>query len=278
MSAQAQHDSHLERDRLSILLAVTLVSATLFRFVELPTVHFGLRRILGSPLNFSLGGDWLLTLLMMGLVATGTFSMIQNHPLQDKRERAAFFALITPTLSALLASLLLIRATLWPIWLAGLIFSGLMIGFLVHLSYRAFSTESFGYTSARTLLNIADHLICFVLFSLILGARERALVTGPAILLVSGLLSLEFLSASGAALSAVFLFGSIIALLEAEMAWVLGYWTVSPWTAATLLVLGLYFWTGLGYQYLLNRLTRRVVMEFSILVVVMFVMTIWIRP
>jgi hypothetical protein len=273
-----QHDPYLERDRLSILLAVTLVSATLFRFVELPTVHFGIRRIFGSPLSFSLGGDWLLTLLMMGLVGTGTFSLIQNHPLQDRRERATFFALITPTSSALLGSLVLIRAISWPIWMVGLCLSGLMIGLLVHLTYRAFSTEGAGYTSARTLLNIADHLICFALFSLILGARERTLVTGPAILLVSGLLSLELLSASGAPLGSVFLFGGIIALLEAELAWVLGYWTISPWTAATLLVLGLYFWTGLGYQYLLNRLTRRVVMEFGVLVVIMFIMTIWIRP
>lgn len=273
-----QKTRHVERDRLSILLAVTLISATLFRFVELPTLPWRVRRIFGSPLSLSFGGDWMLTLLMMGLVATGTLSLMQNHPLRDKKERLLSFSLITPTASALLTSLLLIRAASWPIWLVTLFLGGVLIGFLIHLSYNAYSPEIPSYPSSRTMLNIADYLMGFMLFSLILQEQERALVTGPIILILSGLLALDLLSASGVKPNAVILYSGIIAILEGELAWVLGYWPISIWTAATLLTLGLYLWSGIGYQYLLGQLTRQVIFEFGIVTLLMFALVLWIKP
>jgi len=267
-----------ERERLSVILAATLASATLFRFVELPTLAWGVRRILGSPLQLTFGGDWLLTLLMVGLVATGTFSLIQTHPLHASQERLLIFSLITPTLGTLLASMLLIRATSWPVWLVTLLIGGVLIGLLMHLSYRAFSPDSPGYTSARTLLNIADYLLGFALASIILREQERALITGPAMLALMGLLACDLLSASGVRWTKVLLFSGIIALLVSEIAWVLGYWPVSTWTAATMLTLALYLLSGLSYQYLLGQMTRRVLLEFGIVAMIMFVLVLWIRP
>lgn len=269
---------YAERDRLSIVLAVMLASATLFRFIELPTLAWGLRQILGSPLDLSFGGDWLLVILMMGLAATGTFSLLQDHPLFETRERSLLYCLITPTLSTLLISLLLIRATSWPVWLVTLLIGGVLIGLLIHLSYRAISPDSSGYTSARTMLNIADYLLGFALFDMIMQGQGRALVTGPAIFLVCVLLAFDLLSASGASGRPVLLFGSIIALLEGEIGWVLGYWPISAWTASTMLTLGLYLLNGLSYQYILGRLTRRVLLEFGIVALLMFILVLWIRP
>ncbi len=269
---------HAERDRLSVLLAVTLVSATLFRFVEIPDFVWGVRQVFGSPLSFTFDSDWMLSLLMMGLVATGTLSLMQGHPLYKTRERGVVFFLIVPALGALLISLLLVQAQLWPVWMATLLLGALLLGLLIHLSYRAFSPESPGYPSARTLLNIIDYLVGFLLFSLVLQSQDRALVTGPAIFLLSGLLALELLSATGAAIKDVALFSGIIALLTAQMAWVFGFWNISAWTAATLLTLGLYLWSGIGYQYLLDRLTRQVVLEFVLVVALMLALVLWIRP
>lgn len=267
-----------ERERLSVILAATLASATLFRFVELPTLAWGVRRILGSPLQLTFGGDLLLTLLMAGLVATGTFSLIQSRPLHASQERLLIFSLITPTLGTLLASMLLIRATSWPVWLVTLLIGGVLIGLLMHLSYRAFSPDSPGYTSARTLLNIADYLLGFALASITLREQERALITGPAMLALMGLLACDLLSASGVKWTKVLLFSGIIALLVSEMAWVLGYWPVSTWTAATMLTLALYLLSGLSYQYLLGQMTRRVLLEFGVVAMIMFVLVLWIRP
>jgi hypothetical protein len=267
-----------ERERLSVILAATLASATLFRFVELPSLAWGMRRILGSPLQITFSEDWLLTLLMVGLIATGTFSLVQSHPLYESQERLLIFSLITPTLGTLLTAMLLIRATSWPIWLITLLIGGVLIGLLMHLSYRAFSPESPGYTSARTLLNIADYLLGFALASIILLEQERALITGPAMLALMGLLACDLLSASGVKWTRVLLYSGIVALLVSEIAWVLGYWPVSTWTAATMLTLALYLLSGLSYQYLLGQMTRRVLFEFSIVAMIMFILVLWIRP
>jgi len=276
MSIQKTHFA--ERDQISILLAVTLFSATLFRFVELPTFAWGVQHILGSPLGFSLGGDWLLTILMTGLVATGTLTIMQSHPLRGAQERLLIFSLITPTAGALLTSLLLIRAASWSAWLATLLAGGVLIGVLVRLSYQAFSPESSSYPSARTMLNIIDYLTGFVILSIMMQKQERALITAPAIFLLSGLLALELLSASGVQWQAVLLFGGIVALLESEMGWILGYWPISSWTAAALLTLGLYISSGIAYQYLLKRLTRHIIVEFAVVTLLMFLLVLWVRP
>ncbi|MBN1259880.1 MAG: hypothetical protein JXB35_04285 [Anaerolineae bacterium] len=272
------HGTASERDRLSVLLAVTLTGITLLDFVELPTFSWSVRRILGSPLGLTITGDWVLSLLMMGLIASGAFSLLKSHPHLSSDDRPLLFSLITPTLGALFFSLILIRAASWPLWLGSFLLSGVMLGILVHLSYRGVSSQSPGYAGARTALNIADYLLAFALFSLVMGSRERALVTGPVVLLLGGFFALDLLSSGAPQLKSVILFSGLIALLEGELAWVIGYWPISPWTAAVVLTLGLYLGTGISYQHLLGKLDRRVLLEFSLLAGVVFVLVLLIKP
>lgn len=278
MEEVIRRTSDTERDKLSVLLAIILASATLFRFVELPAISWGIQSVLGSPLGINLGGEMLVVILIVGLVSTGTLSILQDHPLRDTQERPLLFSLITPAIGSLLVSLLLIRATSWMLWLVALFLGGVAIGLLVHLSYQAFSPASRFYPTSRTLLNIIDYLSGFVLFSMLLREQGRALVTGPAVLLLSGLLAIDLLSASGAKLRRILLYVGIIALIEAELAWVIGYWPVSAWTAATVLSLGLYVWSGIGYQYLLERLNRRIIVEFATMSILVLALVLWIRP
>ena len=206
-----------ERDQLSILLAVALIGATLLRFVELPTFSWSVRRILGSPLGFTFDGNWLLPLLMMGVVGSGTYALIQALPNRNTQERPVLFSLITPLLGALFASLLMLRAPSWPVWLGTLILTGLLIGLLVHLTYSVFYLDNASYATFRTLLNLADYLLGFALFGIFLSAQERSLVSGPAVMLLSGLLSLDLLSASGVSTGNILIYGGIIALIEGEL-------------------------------------------------------------
>lgn len=278
MTEITRERSRPERGKLSIVLAVTLSSITLFRFVELPTLSGGALQILGSPLGITFDGGALLTLLVIGLVATGTLSILQDHPYRDSQERPLIFALITPALGALLISLLLIRAATWPVWMVSLILGGIAIGVLVQLSYQALSPQSPGYPVARTLLNIIDYLMGFTLFSLLLSRQGRALITAPGIFLLSSMLASEILSSTGTEPGRMLLYSAAIGLLESELAWVLGYWPISSWTAATMLTLGLYIWSGIGYQHLLDRLTRQIIAEFIVIGLLMFILVLWIRP
>jgi hypothetical protein len=267
-----------EQGKLSILLALTLCSVTLFRFVELPTLNWGVLSIFGSPLGIVVGGDVLLVMLVVGLVATGTLTVIQTHPHRESSERPLLFSLITPSLGGLLFALLLIQAAAWPLWLSALILGGVAIGFLVHLSYRVISPAASGYPIARTLLNIIDYLVGFALFSLLLNEQGRALVTGPAVLILTGLLGLDLLSSSGVEFQRILPYAAALALLIGELAWAIGYWLTAPWAAATVLTLVLYVGVGLSYQHLLGQLTRQVALEFAGVGLLMFVLVLWIYP
>ncbi|MCU0519632.1 MAG: hypothetical protein MUF84_02915 [Anaerolineae bacterium] len=278
MSDRAIERLRPERGKLSVLLAVTLSSVTLFRFVELPTLNWGALQIFGSPLGFSLDGGVLLTLLVVGLVATGTLAILQDHPQREAGERPLLIALITPSMGALVVSIFLIQAATWPLWLAVLLVGGAIIGMLVHLSYQAISPRNPAYPGARTLLNVVGYLMGFVLFSLSLGQEGRGLIIAPVVMVLSGSLALELLSATGAPIGSVLLYSATIGLLEGELAWVLGYWPISTWTAATVLTLGLYIWGGVGYQHLLGRLTRQIVVEFTAIGLLMLVLVLAIRP
>ncbi len=273
-----ENSQSVEQDRLSILLAVALIGATLLRFVELPTFSWSVRRIFGSPLGFTLGSNWLLPLLMMGVVGTGTYALLQPLQRTENQERPILFSLITPVLGALFVSMLLLNAPTWPVWLGTLLLTGLLIGLLVHLTYRVFYLDNPRYAGLRTLLNVADYLLGFALFGIVMSAQERSLVTAPAIILLSGLLSLDLLSASGTSTPAILTYGGLVALLEGELTWILSYWPISPWGAAMVLTLGLYIGSGIAYQHLLETLNRRMVIEFMVLAVIVLALVLIIQP
>lgn len=248
---------------LSVLLAVMLSSVALFRVVELPALNWGVFQVFGSPLGLTIGGQALLMLLVVGLVSTGTLAIVQGHPLASKRVRPLFFFLITPTLGSLVVSVLLSEASSWALWLLAFIASGIVVGGLVYLSYQSVAEEAHGYTFARAFLNIVDYVAGFVLLSVILGQRGRALITAPAVAILSGLWVAELLSVTGAPLRRVVLYSGAAALLEAQLAWMLAYSQLSMWSVAALLSIVLYVWVGISYQHLLGRLSRRVIFEFA---------------
>ncbi len=262
MVSQAEVNEHaLGRDRLSTLLALTLTSATLFRFVELPTFSWGVRRLLGSPLGFTIGGEWLLSLLMIALVASGTFAILHEGHREHLRQ-PLLVGLITPSLTALASSLVLVRATSWPLWLGYLVGSGMLLGVVLALTDLAADPASTSYAWARGLLNLIDYFLAFGLYAAILTAQERALITAPLIFILSGLITLDLLAPTGAAGRTLLLYAAVLAFIESEMAWVLSYWPLAPITASAMLTASLYLMGGVAYQHLLGRLTRRLMLEF----------------
>jgi len=140
--------------KLSVLLAVMLLSVALFRIVELPALSWGVFQVFGSPLGLRVGGQALLMLLVAGLIFTGTLAIVQEHPLASQRVRPLVFSLITPTMGSLVASVLLTQASTWALWLLAFIAAGIVVGGLVYLSYQSVAVEARGYTFARAVLNV----------------------------------------------------------------------------------------------------------------------------
>jgi hypothetical protein len=257
----------LDRNRLSVLVAVLLLGSALFRFIELPE-HTWKLEPLGSPLEIHVTGTWLLTALMVGLVCTGTNLILHDHPhVQESPGRPIYVAWILPGIMAGLAAYLLTHVASWPLWIGGLVVAGVSISMVVSAEYTAVSPKSPGYATARLTLNMLAYLLAFALFAIIYHTRSRSLITATLMMFTAALLALDLLSVADVQFGRVVMFAGVVALIVGESTWVLNYWQTSAWAGGLLLLLIFYFSANVAHQYLLERLGASVLVEFAVVAI-----------
>ncbi len=268
----------LDRNRLSVLMAVLLLSCVLFRFIELPEHVWNLRP-LGSPLEIHVTGTWLLIALMVGLVCTGTSLVLHDHPhLGEHSGRPIYISWILPGVLAGLSAYLLARAPTWPIWIGGLTLVGIGISLTVSAEYAAVFPDVPGYPTARLALNVLAYLLVFALFAVIYHTRTRSLVTATLTLLTAMLLALDLLSVADVPLRRVHLFALIVGLIVGESTWALNYWQISAWVGGLFLLLIFYVVVNAAHQHLLGRLSVSILVEFAIVAIIVLTIILLMTP
>nr|HID13172.1 hypothetical protein [Anaerolineae bacterium] len=268
----------LDRNRLSVLVAVLLLGSVLFRFIELPEQVWKLQP-LGSPLEIHVTGTWLLITLMVGLVCTGTNLILHDHPhLEEHLGRPIYISWILPGAMAGLSAYLLARAPTWPVWIVGLALAGAGIGLAVSAEYTAVSPDDPGYPVARLALNVLAYLLAFALFAIIYHTRTRSLVTATLTLFTATLLALDLLSVADVPLRRVLLFAGIVGLIVGQSTWALNYWQISAWAGGLFLLLIFYIITNVAHQHLLERLSVSILVEFAIVAIVVLTVILLRAP
>lgn len=268
----------LDRNRLSVLVAVLLLGSALFRFIELPEHVWNLEP-LGSPLEIRVTGVWLLVTLMVGLVCTGTNLILHGHPhLGQHPGRPIYIAWILPGTLAGLSAFLLERISSWPAWIGGLLLAGVVISLVVSAEYAIVSPETAGYPTARLALNMLAYLLVFVLFTFIYQTRTRSLVTATLMVLVSGVFSLDLLGVADVPFRRVLPFAGIVGLIVGEATWAMNYWQISAWAGGLLLLLIFYVTVNVAHQYLLERLRASLLIEFAVVSVVVLIVILLKTP
>ncbi len=132
------------------------------------------------------------------------------------------------------------------------------------------------FALAQTVLIVVSHLTAFMLFSVIYGLKVRALFSSTAVAIVTALLLFELLSRDAAWHQAMnspvegrrattgllSLAGGFIA---GELTWGLNYWAaLSTLVGGAFLLLVFYVIHGLAGHYVDHKLTRQVLIEFSV--------------
>lgn len=257
----------LDYDRLSILLALLLLSSVLFRFIELPGRVWRLQAF-GSPLEIHASETLLLMTLMIGFVCTGTSLILHDHPqLKGGSGRPIYISWILPSVLAGLSAYLLALAPTLLTWLAGLILVGVIIGLTISAEYAALSPKAAGYPTARLALNVLAYLLTFALFAVIYQTRMRSLMTATLTLLTATLLALDLLSVADVPLLRMLPFAGIVGLIVGESTWALNYWQISPWTGGLFLLLIFYVVVNVAHQHLLEQLHASILVEFALVAV-----------
>jgi len=259
-----------DRDRLSVLIGVIVLTPVLIRFINVPprSIRFDL---LGSPIAFDITSTLLTATMLPALSCMGANAVLRTHPRMHQADPPrAFIYWILPGLMGLNAALLLEYAPTWPLWWAGLVLTGLAITLVISAEFSTIDPYVLGYPRARLTLNVIAYTLAFSSFILIYGSRGRSAITASAVSAVGGVLAFELLNTTEVGLRQAMLYGIITGLVLGESAWALNYWRLSALAGGMILLLIFYAVVGIVQQILLNRLTRRTLIEFAVVTAVTF--------
>ena len=262
----------LSVDRLSVFIGVIVLTPVLIRFVDISprTVDF---ELLGSPIAFEMTSIWLTVAMLTTLSCMGANAIIRTHPRMSQPDPPrAFTFWILPGLTGLNAALLLERAPNWPLWWAGLLLTGSAIALVVAAEFSTVDPYLLGYARARLILNVVAYALAFTSFTLIYGTRGRSVLTAPAISAVGLILAFELLNTTEVRMRQALLYGLFTSLILGESAWALNYWRLSALAGGMVLLLIFYTVVGVVQQLLLNRFTRRTLLEFAIVSAIAFLL------
>jgi hypothetical protein len=251
-------------DQISVLTSLILIGIVLFLVVRVPTWTLATMP-LGSPLTLQVSGNWLVSLLLLGLACTGTDSVIRCHPRSRAGELPYTFVFwIVPGLVTLLAALLLPRAPSTQYWLLGLVTTAALISLVVAVEYRTVDPADPAYRLARLGLNLAVYFTALGLFTVIYASKARSLITAPVTLVISWLLALDLLRDTQQLMRRRIFYAFIVSLLLGESVWAVNYWRTNNLAAGGLLLLLFYLATGVAQQHLQENLNRRTLAEFAV--------------
>ena len=148
--------------------------------------------------------------------------------------------------------------------------TGLAITAVVAAEFSAIDPYVLGYPHARLALNVMAYALAFASFSLIYNTRGRSVLTASAVSVVGLVLAFELLNTTEVRPRQTLLYGFVTALLLGESAWALNYWKLSALAGGMILLLIFYVVVGVVQQILLNRLTRRTLVEFGVVIIFAF--------
>jgi hypothetical protein len=265
-----------DRDRLSLLLGGAALGLTLSKVVQLPTQQFGLE-VLGSPLGVQLSTSWLLTLFVVGLVIAGTQSLLEGHPLATGRARMAAHWIL-PAMTSLMAGALLAGIEEPLIWMATMVALVALLGVVVVNEYHSLDPAAAGRMGRRVLVAAVSYSLALGFLSLVYGARLRTLVAGPVVWLVCGLLAVRLLWGAADRPGQVGLYGAVIGLVMAQCVWIVGYWSIRPLAAGTILLLCFYVLTGVVQAAWEGRLGRRALVDYGLTAMLAVVVVLILGP
>lgn len=248
------------RDRLSVITAVILLTYTLARLVNLPTREVG-TLLFGSSLGIELNGQLIVLILVAALISTGADMLIRSHPQLASNNTLPHW--ILPGAAALGLGLLLDLMPL-GIWWFGLSAGAILLVLVLIAEYIVVAPDDVSYQLAAFGLTALTYIIALALFSWLRYTGTRAALSATATVGLATLLSLRLLLLSGVSGWRSFIYGAVVGMVVGETMWALNYWRVTPIGAGLLLLVQFYILHGLVQQHLLGQITRRLIIEFSV--------------
>jgi len=214
-------------------------------------------------LSFTLSGKMLLSLILFGLTCTGADMIVRGHPkIQPQQLRLSFLHWILPAALTTATWALLARpGSLANKIISVMVTSGLL-ALLISAEYYTVDLTERWRAVFRFSLRFLTYLLATLLYTTIHLSIPADLTATIAIATVSGILSLKLLCDDECPLERIWPYILGVGALLGVMSWLLSLRTASSLLPSLVLAVLLYVLTGIARQFLLGKLTRRVVLEY----------------
>jgi len=254
--------------QISRLVILVLAGLVLTALVNLPAWTLPLI-VLDSPLTLRLSSPWLIAAVLVILVCAGTDVLLRLRSTMAEagfRQTAPAWAL--PAMAAAVGPLLIVKfEPLSPGWL--LVLAGAGIGLSLALLgevHAADPTDRY-HPVARAGLTALSFAVALFTFTVIYSVHVRTVLSGTGTSLVSFALAASLLRWSGGPGTRVWPYAALTALVVGLATWGLNHVSLDAVAGGGLLLLVFYLVTGIARQLIQKDLSRRVVIEFAVAVV-----------
>jgi hypothetical protein len=255
----------INRERLSVLVALIVLSLSLLPLIESPATTGVGTSFLGTPLRLEFSATTFVSLLAAALTCAGIDMLMRVHPLVRRGEVTRTFQYwIIPALTVVVAAQILSSVSEARTWIIGLALTGAVLWAAAVAEYASIDPDGPTAGRARLFLNALAYVLAVLLFGLVWNTRARSLISATVTLLTAAGLAFDLLWATRAASSRVLLLSLAVGLVLAQSNWAINYWRTDVFTAAVSQLLVFYALVGLANQYLIDRLNRRVLIEFAV--------------
>lgn len=247
-----------DRDRISSLTALVLVTYTLIRIVSLPSIETELY-VFGLLIRIEFNTNSIMLSLAAALAVAGSDWLLRAHPKIEVIKPLPEHWVI-PGLAAVGAGAILTRIPQGlELWIGLLLTAAVLIAVLF-AEFIVLDREDPRFDRAAVALIALAYMLLVGAFFAIETAALRALYSVPLVLLSSAAVSWRLLRLAGMGSSATAYTIGISGLM-AQIAWGLHYWPIQPLRVALILGLTVYLGNGIAMAHIASELDRTRLLE-----------------
>ncbi len=263
----------INRERLSVLIALVILSLSLLPLIESPATTGVGTSFLGTPLRLEFSATTFVSLLAAALTCAGIDLLIRAHPRVRRGEVTRTFPYwIIPASTVIVAAQLLSNLSDARVWIAGLALTAAILWAVSTAEYATIDPEGPAAGRAQLFLNVMVYVLAVLLFGLIWNTRARSSISATLTLFIVTGLAFDLLTTARASLSRTLLLSVAVGIVLAQSNWAINYWRSDVFTAALAQMLVFYALVGLANQYLIDRLSRRVLIEFAVVMLMALIL------
>jgi hypothetical protein len=261
-----------DRDQLSVMAALVLLSYTLARLVVLPTIaaEFSL---LGLLIPFEINTHLVMLALAAALNTAGAAWLLGSHPAAATQRSTAEHWVI-PGFAALAVGGILSRVPLGLGLGIGLALAAVLLIAVLVAEFIVFDPTDPRYDAASLGLRSLAYLLLIGVIFAVQATDIRAAFAIPIVMACSSAVAWRLLRL-GAPKLRVWRYALLIGFVTTQLAWGLHYWPTAPLQQALILGLVTYLGEGFILAHIQEGITRARILELAVVAGLSLIATVF---